>query len=114
MSTKIVAARLATSAGVTTIITRASSPGNIAKIVHHVQACRTPHPDECVEDALSKSISSLQVDVSESQVPLHTRFLPSPQPIRDRSFWILHGLKPHGTLYIDAGAHKALVGRAGL
>lgn len=45
---------------------------------------------------------------------MHTRFLPSAEPIRERYFWILHGLKPHGTLYIDSGAHKALVGKAGL
>ncbi|KAJ8119786.1 hypothetical protein O1611_g10533 [Lasiodiplodia mahajangana] len=38
MGTKIVAARLATSAGVTTVITRSSSPGNIAKIVRYHQA----------------------------------------------------------------------------
>ena len=35
MSTKIVAARLATSAGVTTVITRSSSPGNIINIVNY-------------------------------------------------------------------------------
>ena len=46
--------------------------------------------------------------------PLHTRFLPSSDPIRDRHFWLLHTLSPHGTLYIDKGAHRALLGKAGL
>jgi glutamate 5-kinase len=46
--------------------------------------------------------------------PLHTRFIASPQPIRDRYFWLLHGLTPHGTVYIDAGAHRALENKAGL
>jgi len=46
--------------------------------------------------------------------PLHTRFIPSAQPIRDRHFWLLHGLAPHGTIYIDAGAHRALAAKAGL
>jgi glutamate 5-kinase len=37
MSTKIVAARLATSAGVTTIITKSSKPGNIGAIMRHAE-----------------------------------------------------------------------------
>jgi glutamate 5-kinase len=129
MSTKIVAARLATSAGVTTVITRSSNPGNIVKIVKHIQASRSPASlatqanaeDQTPSggastagehDPMSASIISL-TDLAII-VPLHTRFLPSPHPVRDRYFWILHGLRPHGTIYIDAGAHKALIGRAGL
>lgn len=46
--------------------------------------------------------------------PLHTRFLASSDPIRDRHFWLLHTPNPHGTLYIDEGAHKALLTKAGL
>ncbi|KAK4448602.1 glutamate 5-kinase [Podospora aff. communis PSN243] len=124
MSTKIVAARLATSAGVTTVITRSSNPGNIVKIVKHIQASRSPASlatqanaedqggASTTEDPMSVSTASL-ADLTVS-TPLHTRFLPSPHPVRDRYFWILHGLRPHGTIYIDAGAHKALTGRAGL
>ncbi|KAI1375054.1 glutamate 5-kinase [Hypoxylon crocopeplum] len=120
MGTKIVAARLATSAGVTTVITRSSSPGNIVKIVRYLQARKkytpsqpTPVADDETEDPLSRSTASLAIDVVDKP-PLHTRFLPLPQPIRDRYFWILHGLAPHGTVYIDAGAHRALSGKAGL
>ncbi|PSS00982.1 Aspartate/glutamate/uridylate kinase [Coniella lustricola] len=129
MSTKIVAARLATSAGVTTVITRASNPGNISRIVQHIQGSASPASHltrengdvaeppvaAAAEDPLSKSIASLQsLDLAARQTPLHTRFLPSPHPIRDRSFWILHGLKPHGDVYIDQGCYKALVNKAGL
>lgn len=143
MSTKIVAARLATSAGVTTVITRSSSPGNIVKIVKHIQASRSPpslatkanqspdssldqpqHQTPTAEEALAHHHSSSATPDSERtltstpiptpKIPLHTRFLPSPHPVRDRYFWILHGLRPHGTLYIDQGAFKALVGKAGL
>ncbi|KAI6091106.1 glutamate 5-kinase [Hypoxylon rubiginosum] len=116
MGTKIVAARLATSAGVTTVITRSSLPGNIVKIVRYLQARKkhnSPVGDSEAEDPLSRSTASLSLDAVEKP-PLHTRFLPLPQPIRDRYFWILHGLAPHGTIYIDAGAHRALVGKAGL
>ncbi|KZF24715.1 putative glutamate 5-kinase [Xylona heveae TC161] len=120
MSTKIVAARLATSAGVTTIITRSSTPGNIANIVRYCQACKQgtasaspSFPPTPAEDPLTRSISSLYLD-GPPKPPLHTRFLPDPHPIHDRYFWILHGLAPHGTLYIDEGACRALADKAGL
>ena len=34
--------------------------------------------------------------------------------MRNRAFWILHGLAPHGTIYIDRGAATALYNKAGL
>ncbi|KAH3982913.1 hypothetical protein HBI56_147260 [Parastagonospora nodorum] len=146
MSTKIVAARLATSAGVTTIITKSSKPGNIGAIMRHAEQERKKgmssrnstsnlqdHNDgvPLAQTAalnlhnsnhdLSASTSSLdQAPLSPSlhadsdTVPLHTRFLPISHPIRDRYFWILHGLAPHGTIYIDQGAWNALNDKAGL
>lgn len=128
MSTKIVAARLATSAGVTTVITSSSHPSNIANIVHYVQANKaatSSHPvtpplgnsglsSSSTQDDLSRSIASPCTDILVKPPPLHTRFIPSLQPIRDRYFWLLHGLAPHGILYIDAGAHRALAAKAGL
>ena len=108
MSTKIVAARLATSAGVTTIITRSSRPGNISEIVRYTESLSpkigTQHLDRQ---------SSIPPD-SQPPYPLHTRFIPSANPIRSRHFWLLHSLVPHGTLYIDAGALTALSSGAGL
>jgi glutamate 5-kinase len=123
MSTKIVAARLATSAGVTTVITRSSNPGNIANIINYLQVSKTSTPTpsspksglvttSIIDDALAMPIAQLVLDKAEA--PLHTRFIPSAQPIRDRYFWLLHGLAPHGTIYIDAGAHRALTSKAGL
>ena len=111
MSTKIVAARLATSAGVTTIVSRASNPGNILSIVRYDQAIKQSQPDS--GDELTPSSSSSLVK-NIPKPPLHTRFLRDPHPIRDRSFWLLHGLAAHGTLYIDEGAHRALISKAGL
>jgi glutamate 5-kinase len=126
MSTKIVAARLATSAGVTTVITRSSNPGNIANIVRYVQAIKTSTPQAdtprsktlesstvSLEEPLARSTALLNIE-PKLKAPLHTRFIPSPQPIRDRYFWLLHGLAPHGTIFIDAGAHRALADKAGL
>jgi glutamate 5-kinase len=145
MSTKIVAARLATSAGVTTVITRSSKPGNIRSIIKYVEAQKevqrkingsgTLTPAK--EAALSNSVSSLHLADPPISVPaeaiatpttianspaldativppLHTRFVPEPYPIRDRYFWLLHGLRPHGSIFIDEGAHRALADKAGL
>lgn len=98
MSTKIVAAKLATSAGVMTVITKSSKPGNVHEIVTYLQKIR-------IESDAAKSFP---------QPPLHTRFLPSTTPIRSRSFWLLHGLCPHGTVYIDQGAYNALQNKASL
>lgn len=107
MGTKIVAARLATSAGVTTIITRSSRPGNITEIVRYTESL-TRIPSEHLD-----AMSAIPHD-SNPPYPLHTRFDPSPNPIRSRHFWLLHTLVPHGTIYIDPGALNALSNGAGL
>ena len=160
MSTKIVAARLATSAGVTTVITRSSKPGNISAIVNYIEAqkvaqlasTRTSNRNSLViaddsnlplaqaaalnlQNAQNGPVSSSMPSSHEEgtpkpsqtpsrtssphtefslQPPLHTRFLPNLHPIRDRYFWLLHGLAPHGTVYIDQGAGQALSDKAGL
>lgn len=63
---------------------------------------------EYVQSLKSKTPSSKDV------IPLHTRFTASEDPIKDRHFWILHGLKARGTIYIDPGAYRALENKAGL
>lgn len=65
---------------------------------------------------VTSTIATLEISTAALSIvaPLHTRFIPSPQPIRDRYFWLLHGLAPHGTIYIDVGAHRALSNKAGL
>lgn len=142
MSTKIVAARLATAAGVTTVITRSSKPGNIASIVRYAEAQKAASrsmesslelparttPQRAATKSTTSSTDSpsramtpdASIDASTASLPdierppLHTRFMPDPHPIRDRYFWLLHGLAPHGTIYIDNGAHAALTKKAGL
>lgn len=143
MSTKIVAARLATSAGVTTVITKSSKPGNISAIIADAEKHRSAKSsnrnsvsnfqDDGVPLPQTTNMSSSNHDLSASTsslqdlrpartpspesiepVPLHTRFLPISNPIRDRYFWILHGLAPHGAIYIDHGAWAALSDKAGL
>ena len=131
MGTKIVAARLATAAGVTTVITRSSKPGNISSIVRYIEAQKVeqrsstssgnntpPHERIPKDEPLQKTAivngTSTPRLAEPTLPPLHTRFLPNPHPIRDRYFWLLHGLAPHGKLYIDSGAYSALTNKAGL
>ncbi|KAF4762056.1 hypothetical protein N7455_000766 [Penicillium solitum] len=103
MSTKIVAAKLGTSAGVTTVITKSSKPGNVHDIVKYLQYL----------EAQSNGVAT--DDQNEAPTaPLHTRFIRSDTPIQSRTFWLLHGLYPHGTLYIDHGAYHALLNNANL
>jgi glutamate 5-kinase len=126
MGTKIVAARLATAAGVTTIITKSSKPGNIASIVRYAEGQKsaarsmensgelpTPAESTLQKTAIINGTSTPRL-AEPTLPPLHTRFLPDLHPIRDRYFWLLHGLAPHGTIYIDQGAHNALTNKAGL
>lgn len=104
MSTKIVAAKLGTTAGVTTVITKSSKPGNVHEIVKYLQQLQ--------ETSEARAIGEPRLDIPPA--PLHTRFLPSVTPIHSRTFWLLHGLQPHGTLYIDQGAYTALLNKASL
>lgn len=149
MSTKLTAARLATSAGVTTVIAHARHPSRIFDIVAYVQTlkresgastpalgteaallehgfeslaislrtCPTPEPAAVARSYAPRSSSPKSFQPSSTMsVPLHTRFTAKPRAIRDRFFWILHGLKPHGTLVVDEGAYRALTrtNKAGL
>lgn len=106
MATKITAARLATSAGVTTVITNSSKPGNVRDIISFL------HPNDRSPSTVNRDGTPEQRRVTAP--PLHTRFVPNSIPMRNRAFWILHGLAPHGTIYIDRGAATALTNKAGL
>ncbi|KAI8059967.1 glutamate 5-kinase [Gilbertella persicaria] len=84
MATKLIAAELATAAGVTTIITHGSKTSNISKI--------------------------LQADQTQAEQPLHTRFIAKNNPLLDRKWWIQYGLHTAGTVYVDEGAANGILG----
>ena len=111
MATKLIAAELAASVGVTTIITRASLPGNIFAIVRHLDSLSSRPPSPTHQTQMSSSGVSTPRNSPPPQrspgVPLHTRFLPK-RSFRDRQFWLLHGMSPRGRILIDEGAFKAL------
>lgn len=112
MTTKLIAAELATNVGVTTIITLLSQPQLILQIVENILQTQ----DGWTLDEQRKFIES---EILQLKVPLHTRFVALPRDTQiksDRRFWLLHGLKTKGTIYIDAGCFEALTrkNRAGL
>jgi glutamate 5-kinase len=86
MVTKLVAADLATAAGVTTVITRGATPESILPIIE-AQDIQT--------------------------APCHTRFLAKTQPLVDRMWWILHGLHTAGTLVVDETLATSMLGEKG-
>lgn len=111
MTTKLIAAELATNAGVTTIITLSLQPHLLLDIVESIQATeRMP---------IAAQSAYMEKEISAGRVPLHTRFVGLARDAKiksDRRFWLLHGLKTKGSLYIDQGCFQALTrkNRAGL
>lgn len=115
MTTKLIAADLATEAGTTMIIMKSERPENLWKIVEYI--CNQTDDDTklgelTIEDRQEVEMKRLQ----DNGVPLHTRFTGYTQHVKNREFWMLHGLHSHGSLIIDQGAHQALTrtNKAGL
>lgn len=120
MTTKLIAAELATNVGVSTIITLSSKPEGILEIVKNIQYCE--ENKLTVEEQRSnilEQVLRLLLRPSSPTLPLHTRFLGLPRDSKinsDKKFWLLHGLKTKGSLIIDQGCYNALTrkNRAGL
>ena len=91
METKLIAAEIATEAGVNTIIASSKNPENIQSIIEY-----------------HTTISIPGVDPSTITRPKHTLFKPSLNPMRDMKSWTSHTLFPAGTVVIDTGAHVVL------
>ncbi|KAL1728050.1 Aspartate/glutamate/uridylate kinase [Schizophyllum commune] len=127
METKLIAADIATAAGVTTIITSSKNPMNIVDIINYHRASRrsarsgaatpleSPNPDEGVmtSAAAPTLVSSSSTNTLNAADPLphrppHTVFLPSASPIRDLKAWTRHTLFPAGSVVVDHGAHRVL------
>lgn len=112
MTTKLIAAELATNVGVNTIITLLTKPECILDIVDSVK--RIAPGTDLVTQRLQ-----MENELAAGTLPLHTRFLGLPRDtkiISPRRFWLLHGLKTKGLIYIDRGCFRALTrqNRAGL
>jgi len=95
METKLIAAEIATAAGVSTIITSSRNPASLFAILEY--------------DAVPAGSSSS--DTNPISRPLHTLFTPSATPLRDLKAWTRHTLTPAGAVIIDPGAHSVLARR---
>ncbi|CAH6720822.1 glutamate 5-kinase [[Candida] jaroonii] len=111
MTTKLIAAELANSVGVTTIISLSSQPQYILDIVSDIQESESLPVEE--------SRKRLETKIANNTIPRHTRFLGLPRKAMiksDKKFWLLHGLKTKGEIIVDKGCYNALTrkNRAGL
>ncbi|KAJ3301141.1 hypothetical protein HDV03_001312 [Kappamyces sp. JEL0829] len=91
MVTKLIAAELATSAGCSMVISIGSAPNLIPQIMLEI-------------GQMEKAIA----DGGVYEPSIGTHFLACAVPQQDRYWWILNSLAPAGTLYIDAGALRAI------
>ena len=97
MVTKMVAARLATAAGVHTVIKSSKTPDEIPLIMRAVKS-----------GATAKTTTATTMTTTTATTK-YTHFSPKPNPMVDRKWWIAHGLAARGTLYVEGGAHRALL-----
>ncbi|KAF4604309.1 hypothetical protein EYR40_001490 [Pleurotus pulmonarius] len=105
METKLIAAEIATAAGVTTIITSSKHPENVFKVIEYHNATKVSMANAGEDPtATNVAISGTSTPVR----PAHTVFTPSPMPLRDLKSWTSHTLYPSGSVVIDSGAHHVL------
>lgn len=122
MMTKLIAAELATAAGVATVIVNGSAPGNIVRVVEKglpevgAKGSSSGGDDDVSADArMASSLSSLDLEQEKHAIglpeltdPPHTIFLPVRHPLKARKWSILHALHPTGTIVIDEGAYRRI------
>ncbi|KAL5512020.1 PRO1 [Sanghuangporus vaninii] len=130
METKLIAAEIATAAGVTTVITSSTHPERIFEIIEYNKASRispsssssSSAPSTPREPLSGRSSPSPEQTTPKKQDdrdctpsphrspirPPHTIFFPAETPLRDLKSWTAHTLTPAGSVIIDAGAHLVL------
>ncbi|SCU87025.1 LAMI_0D04434g1_1 [Lachancea mirantina] len=108
MTTKLIAAELATNAGVNTIIMKSTQPGNIYKVVSYMQSQDADEPNDALDSDELQEQELRKLEAAD--VPLHTRFVANENQdhLKSREFWMLHGLLSKGSIVIDTGAYAAL------
>ncbi|KAL5533493.1 PRO1 [Sanghuangporus sanghuang] len=130
METKLIAAEIATAAGVTTVITSSTHPERIFEIIEYNKTSRVSPSSSSYSSAPStprEPLSGRSSPSSEQTTPKkqddrdctpspqrspvrppHTIFFPAETPLRDLKSWTAHTLTPAGSVVIDAGAHLVL------
>lgn len=109
METKLIAAEIATAAGVTTIITSSKQPENVFKVIEYHNATKVSMTNAGEEPTITIAAPNAAISGTSTPVrPAHTVFTPSPIPLRDLKSWTSHTLYPSGSVVIDSGAHHVL------
>jgi len=119
METKLIAAEIATAAGVTTIVSSSKHPENIFGIIqyHNQNSTKSSSghstPREPLSGRTSPAFRTESAEISRSPSPTvvrppHTVFTASLVPMRDLKSWTSHTLFPSGSVIIDTGAHHVL------
>lgn len=108
MQTKLIAAELATAAGVSTVILNSDTPTNILKIVDYGLPSSTSSSNASSSSSSDLFSSSTSPSERSKSLPPHTIFLPFTSPLTSKKWTILHALHPAGILLIDQGAWKRI------
>ncbi|KAJ7503067.1 glutamate 5-kinase [Mycena galericulata] len=110
METKLIAAEIATGAGVTTIISSSKNPESIFSIIeyHNSQRSNPGTPSEPLSGRTSPITEPSGPVTPTLHRPPHTVFTASIMPMRDLKSWTSHTLYPAGSVIIDSGAHSVL------
>ncbi|KAG9028198.1 hypothetical protein FRB95_006776 [Tulasnella sp. JGI-2019a] len=121
METKLIAAEIATGAGVSVIICSSKKVESISEIIHYnAKSLPLPVPsDPSAGSPTMGRLATIRTSTSHTNSPLvtgthtpirppHTLFKPSSAPLRDLKLWTAHTLSPAGSVIIDAGAHHVL------
>lgn len=101
MKTKLIAADLATKAGVMTLVMRSEQPNNVSRIIDYIDT-------QVFKDLQSDEEVAVLNDLG---LPLHTKFLPIDNDLKleNRQFWLLHGLVSKGSIIIDKEIYQNIV-----
>lgn len=115
MRTKLIAADLASNAGIETIVMKSDRPEYVPKIVDYIQ--HHFRPPRHIGNGTQQQFLDLQDTELEQlrryDVPMHTKFLANDNKhkLKNREFWILHGLITKGAIIIDENSYDKLLSK---
>lgn len=115
MRTKLIAADLASNAGIETIVMKSDRPEYVPKIVDYIQ--HHFRPPRHIGNGTQQQFLDLQDTELEQlrryDVPMHTKFLANDNKhkLKNREFWILHGLITKGAIIIDENSYDKILSK---
>ena len=115
MRTKLIAADLASNAVIETIVMKSDRPEYVPKIVDYIQ--HHFRPPRHIGNGTQQQFLDLQDTELEQlrryDVPMHTKFLANDNKhkLKNREFWILHGLITKGAIIIDENSYDKILSK---